>query len=50
MAIDKEPHKQNGDSFESTTTPTSNETLTHAVLGPKYLFLSYLFQVLWDQI
>ena len=37
MAIDKEPQKQNGDSFESTTTPTSNETLTHAVLGPKYV-------------
>ena len=37
MTIDKEPQKQNGDSFESTTTPTSNETLTHAVLGPKYV-------------
>lgn len=37
MAIDKEPQKQKGDSFESTTTPTSNETITHAVLGPKYV-------------
>lgn len=37
MAIDKAPQKQKGDSFESTTTPTSNETLTHAVLGPKYV-------------